>query len=120
MIRLLLVIILFLKVILIYAEKLDNKNKNLCEEAINKNTIYNVSGPYGSRIESELNPSAAYVLLKEMKKFFVLKNEFVEKTTEWRFEFAEMIGGKTIVFVFHEKIFKAFCGGSNSFFVEKK
>ena len=120
MIRSLTTIIFFLEVFVTSAEEIEKKNKNICEEAIYKNTIFKVSGLYGSPIESEWHPSAAYVLLKEMKKFLVLKKEFVEKFAQWRFKFAEMVGGKTIVFVFHKKILKSFCGGPNSFFVEKK
>ena len=116
--RFLFTIFFFWKLLVVHAEQIEKKN--ICEEAIHKNTIFKVTGVYGNFIETELSPVAAYVLLKEMKKLLVLKEEFVEKYYQWRFEFAEMIGGKTIVFVFHEKIFKAFCGGSNSFFVEKK
>lgn len=107
-----------MEILVVHAEQIEKKN--ICEEAIHKNTIFKVTGVYGNSIETEWSPAAAYILLKEMKKLLVLKKEFVEKYYQWRFEFAEMIGGKTIVFVFHEKIFKAFCGGSNSFFVEKK
>ena len=75
---------------------------------------------FDARANQNWDTVAVFVLLKEMKKFLVIKKEFVEKFAQWRFKFAEMVGGKTIVFVFHKKILKSFCGGPNSFFVEKK
>tara|TARA_Y100001970_G_C14147361_1_gene810632 strand:+ start:808 stop:1155 length:348 start_codon:yes stop_codon:yes gene_type:complete len=97
-----------------------NQEKNYCIEAINENTSFKVTGIYGSPFESELHPSAAYVLIKEMKKFLVLEREYIKKSAQWRFEFSEMKGGKTIVFVYHQKILKSFCKGPNSFFVIRK
>ena len=93
---------------------------NLCEKAVNQETRYRVSGIYGSFLDSEQHPSLAYVLFKEMKRFKVLQSDFQQKTDEWRFKFAEMIGGKTIVFVYHRQIQTDFCSGSNAFFVLKK
>ena len=93
---------------------------NYCEKAVNQETGYRVSGIYGSPLESEQHPSEAYVLLREMKRFKVLQREFQQKTDEWRFEFAEMTGGKTVVFVYHRQIQTDFCAGSNVFFVLKK
>jgi hypothetical protein len=98
-----------------------SQNKvNLCEKAVNKETGYRVSGIYGSSLESEQHPSAAYVLLREMQRFKVLQREFQQKTDEWHFEFVEMVGGKTVVFVYHRQIQTDFCAGSNAFFVLKK
>jgi hypothetical protein len=42
------------------------------------------------------------------------------KFFKWRFEFAEMVGGKTVVFVYHLKHLLAFCEGPNAFFVLRK
>ena len=96
------------------------KQENLCERAINQETAYRVSGIYGSSLELEQHPAAAYVLLREMKRFKVLQHKFQQKTDEWRFEFAEMIGGKMIVFVYHLQNQINFCSGANAFFVLKK
>ena len=104
----------------VQAEDSAQKKVNLCEKAVNQETGYRVFGIYGSYLESEQPPSIAYVLLREMQRFKVLKREFQRKTDEWRFEFAEMIGGKTIVFVYHRQIQTDFCAGSNAFFVLKK
>ena len=91
--------------------------KNICEKAVNQGTEYRVTGVYGSPQESEQHPTVAYVLLREMKRFKVLRREFQQKTDEWRFEFVEMIGGKIIVFVYHQEIQTDFCTGPNAFFV---
>ena len=104
----------------VQAAESSQKQVNLCEKAVNKETGYRVSGFYGSSLESEQHPSVAYVLLREMERFKVLQREFQQKTDEWRFEFAEMIGGKTVVFVFHRQIQTDFCAGPNAFFVLKK
>ena len=104
----------------VQAAESSQEQVNLCEKAVNKETGYRVSGFYGSSLESEQHPSVAYVLLREMEKFKVLQREFQQKTDEWRFEFAEMIGGKTVVFVYHRQIQTDFCAGPNAFFVLKK
>jgi len=104
----------------VQAAESSQKQVNLCEKAVNKETGYRVSGFYGSSLESEQHPSVAYVLLREMERFKVLQREFQQKTDEWRFEFAEMIGGKTVVFVYHRQIQTDFCAGSNAFVVLKK
>ena len=96
------------------------KQENLCERAVNQETAYRVSGIYGSSLESEQHPAAAYVLLREMQRFMVLQREFQKKTGKWRFEFVEMIGSKTIVFVYHLQNQEYFCRGANAFFVLKK
>ena len=93
------------------------KKENLCEKAVNQETDFQVTGIYGSPLESEWHPAAAYVLRKEMQRFEVLQREFQKKTTGWRYEFAEMVGGKTVVFVYHLKKLSAFCSGPNAFFV---
>ena len=102
------------------ANQTEKLQKNLCFQAINKNTYYKVTGIYGSPLESEWHPSAAYVLLKEIKKFLLLEKEYIEESGLWRFEIAELKGGKKIVFVYHKKIFKAYCNGPNAFFVIRK
>ena len=96
------------------------KRENICEKAVNQGTGYIVSGIFGSPLESEHHPTIAYVLLREMQRFKVLQREFQQKTDRWSFEFAEMIGGKTIVFVYHLQIQKDFCAGPNAFFVVKQ
>ena len=70
-------IFFFFKLLVVHAEQIGKKN--ICEEAIHKNTIFKVTGIYGNSIETEWSSGAAYVLLKEMKKLLVLKKEFVEK-----------------------------------------
>ena len=95
------------------------KTENLCKKAISEKTEYLVSGIYGSPLESEWHPAAAYVLLKEMYRFEVLLKEFQQKFPPWRFEFVEMSGGKTIVFVYHLEHKFDYCGGPNAFYVKK-
>ena len=96
------------------------KSENLCKKAINQNTEYQVSGTYGSPLETEWHPAAAYVLLKEMNRFDVLLKEFQQKIPPWRFEFVEMSGGKTMAFVYHLKNKFDYCFGPNAFYVKKK
>ena len=93
---------------------------NPCKIAINEKTDYQVLGIYGSPLESEWHPAAAYVLLKEMYRFEVLKNEFQQKSSQWRFDFVEMAGGKTMAFVYHLKNKFDYCFGPNAFYVKKK
>ena len=92
---------------------------NPCKIAINEKTEYRVSGIYGSPLESEWHPAAAYVLLKEMYRFEVLLKEFQQKSPPWSFEFVEMSGRKTIVFVYHLEHKFDYCGGPNAFYVMK-
>ena len=106
--------------VFVQASESSEKRKNICEKAVNQETEYRVTGIYGSSQESEHHPTVAYVLLREMKRFKVLQSEFQQKTDEWRFEFAEMVGGKTIVFVYHLHIQTNFCAGPNAFFVLRK
>ncbi len=94
--------------------------KNMCIKAVNQQTDLQVTGIYGSPLASEWHPAAAYVLRKEMQRFEVLKREFQKKTAAWRFEFAEMVGGKTVVFVYHLRLRTAYCRGPNAFFVLRK
>ena len=82
-----------------FGEESGIKTENLCKKAISEKTEYQVSGIYGSPLESEWHPAAAYVLLKEMYRFEVLLKEFQQKSPPWRFDFVEMSGGKTMVFV---------------------
>ena len=95
------------------------KTKNLCKKAIGEKTEYQVSGIYGSPIESEWHPAAAYVLLKEMYRFEVLLKEFQQKSPPWHFEFVEMSGGKTMVFVYHLEHKYNYCDGPNAFYLKK-
>tara|TARA_B100000945_G_scaffold308573_1_gene298428 strand:- start:461 stop:793 length:333 start_codon:yes stop_codon:yes gene_type:complete len=96
------------------------KQENLCKTAINEKTSYQVLGIYGSPLEPEWHPAAAYVLLKEMYSYDLLRKEFHKKFDPWSFEFVEMSGGKTIVFVYNLEIKYDFCNGPNAFFVKKK
>ena len=104
----------------VHAAESSQEQFNYCEKAINQETEYRFYGSYGSSLESEQHPSVAYVLLREMERFKVLHREFQQKTDEWRFEFVEMIGGKTVVFVYHRQIQNDFCAGPSAFFVLKK
>ena len=103
-----------------YCDESRAKTKNLCKQAINEITDYHVLGIYGSPLESEWQPSAAYILLKEMYRFEVMHKEFKQKSNPWRFEFLETSGGRTMVFVFNEDIKFDFCDGPNAFYVKKK
>ena len=103
-----------------FAEESENKQKNHCMKAVNQETKYRISGIYGNPLESEWHPAAAYVLRKEMQRFEVLQREFQKETAAWRFEFVELVGGKTVVFVYHLKQLSAFCDGPNAFFVLRK
>ena len=96
-----------------------NKPENTCKIAINEKTDYQVLGIYGSPLESEWHPAAAYVLLKEMYRFEVLLKEFQQKSPPWHFEFVEMSGGKTMVFVYHLEHKFDYCNGPNAFYVMK-
>ena len=96
-----------------------NVSENLCRIAIKENTNYKVLGIYGSPLESEWHPAAAYVLLKEMCRFEVLLKELQQKFPPWRFEFVEMSGGKTIAFVYHLDNKFDYCFGPNAFYVKK-
>ena len=95
------------------------KTANLCKKAISEKTEYLVSGIYGSPLETEWHPAAAYVLLKEMYRFEVILKEFRQKSPPWRFEFVEMSGGKTMVFVYHLEHKFNYCDGPNAFYVKK-
>ena len=97
-----------------------NELENPCKIAINEKTNYQVLGIYGSPLETEWHPAAAYVLLKEMYRFEVLQKEFLQKSPPWRFEFVEMSGGKTMAFVYHLKNKFDYCFGPNAFYVKKK
>ena len=97
-----------------------NKPENPCKIAINEKTNYQVLGIYGSPLETEWHPAAAYVLLKEMYRFEVLLKEFQQKSPPWRFEFVKMSGGKTMAFVYHLKNKFDYCLGPNAFYVKKK
>ncbi len=118
--RLILVVLCLCYLSLAGAEEPEKKLENLCEKAVNQETDFQVTGIYGSPLESEWHPAAAYVLRKEMQRFEVLKREFQKKTAAWRFEFAEMVGGKTVVFVYHLQRRTAYCRGPNAFFVLRK
>jgi len=118
--RVFIIVFYSLIVTFVHAAESENNPENRCEKAVNEKTKYRVSGIYGSSLESEWHPSAAFVLLKEMQRFKVLLSEFRQKTAVWHFEFAELVGGKTIVFVFHRKIQIEFCNGPNAFFVLRK
>ena len=100
-------------------EELGIKTENLCKKAISEKTEYQVSGIYGSPLESEWHPAAAYVLLKEMYRFEVLLKEFQQKSPPWRFDFVEMSGGKTMVFVYDLEQKFDYCDGPNAFYVKK-
>jgi len=96
-----------------------NKPENPCKIAIHEKTDYEVLGIYGSPLESEWHPAAAYVLLKEMYRFKVLLKEFQQKSPPWLFEFVEMSGGKTMAFVYHLENRFDYCFGPNAFYVKK-
>ena len=120
MMRTILVVLCLFYAYFINAEESGKKLQNQCAKAVNQKTEYRVAGIYGSPLESEWHPAAAYVLLREMQRFEVLQREFQKQTAEWRYEFAEMVGGKTVVFVYHLKQLSAFCSGPNAFFVLRK
>ncbi len=120
MMRSVIVVFFWLFLSVTFAAESEKKLKNKCIKAVNQETDFQVTGIYGSPLESEWHPAAAYVLRKEMQRFEVLQREFQTKTAAWRFEFAEMVGGKTVVFVYHLKQLSAFCSGPNAFFVLRK
>ena len=120
MMRSVIVLFFWLLLSVTFAAESEKKLKNKCIKAVNQETEYRVSGIYGSPLESEWHPAAAYVLRKEMQRFEVLKREFLKIISASRFEFAEMVGGKTVVFVYHLKQLSAFCSGPNAFFVLRK
>ena len=115
--RLILVVLCLCYLSFAGAEEPEKKLENLCEKAVNQETDFQVTGIYGSPIEAEWHPAAAYVLRKEMQRFEVLQREFQKKTAGWRYEFAEMVGGKTVVFVYHRKQLSAFLSGPNGVFL---
>ena len=101
-------------------KEFENNSENLCKIAINQNSDYHALGIYGSPLESEWHPAAAYVLLKEMYRFEVLRKEFQKKSPPWRFEFVELSGGETVVFVYHLENRFDYCDGPNAFYVKEK
>ena len=101
-------------------KELLNKPENLCLIAINEKTDYQDLGVYGSPLETEWHPVAAYVLLKEMYRFDLLRKKFYKKSDPWRFEFLEMSGSKTMVFVYNLENRYDYCNGPNAFYVKKK
>ncbi len=101
-------------------KEFEKKSENLCKIVINQNSDYQALGIYGSPLESEWYPAAAYVLLKEIYRFEVLRKEFQQKSPPWLFEFVEFTDGETVVFVYHlEKRFD-YCEGPNAFYVKEK
>ena len=120
MMRLILVVLCLCYLSFAGAKEPEKKLENLCEKAVNLETDFQVTGIYGSPLEAEWHPAAAYVLRKEMQRFEVLQREFQKKTAAWRFEFAEMVGGKTVVFVYHLQRRTDYCRGANAFFVLRK
>ena len=118
--RLILVVLCLCYLSFAGAEEPEKKLVNLCANAVNQETDFQVTGIYGSPLEAEWHPAAAYVLRKEMQRFEVLQREFQKTTSAWRFEFAEMVGGKTVVFVYHLQRRTAYCRGPNAFFVLRK
>ncbi len=109
-----------LLLMIIVSAAVGKEHGNPCKIAINEKTDYQVLGIYGSPLESEWHPAAAYVLLKEMYRFEVLQKEFLQKYPPWRFEFVEMSGGKTMAFVYHLENRFDYCFGPNAFYVKKK
>ena len=103
-----------------FGKELGKNTENLCRIAINEKTDYQVSGIYGTPLESEWHPVAAYVLVNEKYRFKVLRKEFQQINHPWRFEFLEMSGGKTMVFVYNLEIRYDFCNGPNASYVKKK
>ena len=115
--RSVIVVFFWLLLSVTFAAESEKKQKNKCIKAVNQETEYRVSGIYGNPLESEWNPAAAYVLRKEMQRFTVLQGEFQTKTAAWRFEFSEMVGGKTVVGVYHLKGGGGGGGGGDAFLI---
>ena len=82
--RLILVVLCLCYLSFAGAEEPEKKLENLCEKAVKQETDFQVTGIYGSPLESEWHPAAAYVLRKEMQRFEVLQREFQKKTAAWR------------------------------------
>ena len=83
--RLILVVLCLCNLSLAGAEEREKKLLNLCENAVNQETDFQVTGIYGSPLEPEWHPAAAYVLRKEMQRFEVLKREFQKKNCSMAF-----------------------------------
>ena len=79
MMRSVIVVFFWLFLSVTFAAESEKKLKNKCIKAVNQETEYRVSGIYGSPLESEWHPAAAYVLRKEMQRFEVLQREFQKK-----------------------------------------
>ena len=77
--RLILVVLCLCYLSFAGAEEPEKKLKNKCIKAVNQETDFQVTGIYGSPLESEWHPAAAYVLRKEMQRFEVLQREFQKK-----------------------------------------
>ncbi len=90
--RLILVVLCLCYLSLAGAEEPEKKLENLCEKAVNQETDFQVKGIYGSPLESEWHPAAAYVLRKEMQRFEVLKREFQKKIAALPFGIFTMVG----------------------------
>ena len=79
MMRSVIVVFFWLLLSVTFAAESEKKLKNKCIKAVNQETDFQVTGVYGSPLESEWHPAAAYVLRKEMQRFEVLKREFQKK-----------------------------------------
>ena len=101
-------------------KEFENNPENLCKIAIKKKSDYQALGIYGSPLESEWHPAAAYVLLKEMSRLEVMRKDFQQISPPWRFEFVELSGGETVVFVYHLENRFDYCDGPNAFYVKEK
>ena len=97
-----------------------NKSENPCKIAINEKQNYKVLESMGVHLNLNGILLRSYVLLNEMYRFEVLKKEFQQKSSQWRFEFVEMSGGKTMAFVYHLKNKFDYCFGPNAFLCQEK
>jgi len=77
--RLILVVLCLCYLSFAGAEEPEKKLENLCEKVVNQETDFQVTGIYGSPLESEWHPAAAYVLRKEMQRLRSFNANFKKK-----------------------------------------
>ena len=81
MMRLILVVLCLCNLSVAGADEPEKKLENLCEKAVNQETDFQVTGIYGSPLEEEWHPAAAYVLRKQTQRFDVLQRDSQKKTS---------------------------------------
>ena len=119
--RLVVLLLLYLVFPFLNISAVDSQStSNPCASALNRLSEFRTDGIYGSPLEEAWHHVAFYKLIHRMRQLRVIKHEFRDSTEDWTFEFVNLLGGKTVAFVWNRKILAAGCKGPNAFFVKKK